>query len=249
LSVKKASKVRMSILAVLAAALAAPAVPAQFMSTNATVYAPAVTSGVASLNWAGYALSGGTYTDVQAAWTQPAANCAGGQASMSSFWVGLGGFSPTATGVEQIGTASNCDGKGSPSYFAWYELFPNPAVTLPISLQPGDKVDARVSFSDGAYTLTMATTSGGTYSASQPGPGDNTSAEWITEAPATCTPSFSHCKPLPLTDFGSVGYTGTSATPFDGGLYQITMVTKSYTPKAVPGPFDGSSFSVNWAHK
>jgi len=110
-------------------------------------------------------------------------------------------------------------------------------------------VDAAVSFGDGAYTLTLTTSSGGTSTTTVPGSGDNSSAEWITEAPSTCTPSFSHCKPLPLTNFGSVDFSGTTVAPLSGDLFQITMVTRSFTPKAVPGPFDGNTFAVSWAHK
>jgi hypothetical protein len=233
----------MTVLALLAAALAVPAGSAQFMGPNAAVYAPTVSAGVASLNWAGYALSGAEYTSVQASWTVPTARCDSGQSSMSAFWVGLGGFSPNATGVEQVGTTSNCDAKGSPSYFAWYELFPQPAVFIgPVN--PGDTINASVSFADGSYTLQL-----NDFSATVEAAGDNTSAEWITEAPATCTQTFSHCKPLPLTDFGSVTFNGTNASTFDGALFQITMVTKSFTPKAAATPFDGSTFTVFRLHK
>ena len=250
MSAQKASKVRMSLLALLALVLTAPASTAQFMGKNAAIYAPTVTPGVASLNWAGYALSGASYSNVQGHWTQPAATCTSGQSSMSGFWVGLGGFSASATGVEQIGTASNCDGKASPSYFAWYELFPAPAVTLPINVQPGDSVDAQVTSSDGSYTFTLTTSSGGTFTTTQTPavPGDNSSAEWIAEAPATCNPQM-HCKVLPLTNFGGITYSGADATPFDGGLTPIAMVTKTLTFKALPGRFQGSSFSVHWLHK
>jgi Peptidase A4 family len=244
----KASKVRMTVLALLATTLAAPAGSAVFMGTNAAVYAPTVAAGLASLNWAGYALYGApAYTSVQGSWTVPAATCDSGQASMSGIWVGLGGFGPHPTGVEQIGTASNCDAKGSPSYFAWYELFPLPAVLIgPVS--PGETINASVSFAAGTYTLQL-----NDFSQPIAATGDNTSAEWIAEAPATCTPDPgppAHCRPLPLTDFSPVTFSGMNSTPFAGPMFQITMVTKSFTPKAVvAAPFDGSSFTVLRLHK
>src|SRR5439155_25506393 len=80
LSATKASMVRTSILAVIAAALTLPAGPAQFNDTNAAIYSPSVTAGVASLNWAGYAYTGDTYNSVHASWVQPAADCSSGQA-------------------------------------------------------------------------------------------------------------------------------------------------------------------------
>jgi hypothetical protein len=236
----------MTVLALLAAALAVPAGSAQFMGTNAAVYAPTVVAGVASLNWAGYAETGfPSYNSVQATWTVPAATCDSGEASMSAVWVGLGGFSQNATGVEQIGTSTNCDGKGEPSYFAWYELFPLPAVMIG-GVTPGETINASVvANADGSYTLTM---NGQSFTVTTPA-GDNTSAEWIAEAPATCTKTFSHCKPLPLTDFGSVTFANMNASPFFGPMVQITMVTKSFAIKAAPTSFDGSSFTVYRLHK
>ena len=40
---------------------------------------------------------------------------------------------------------------------------------------------------------------------------DTSSAEWIAEAPSQCD-STSSCTPLPLADFGTVQFTGASAT-------------------------------------
>lgn len=52
----------------------------------------------------------------------------GGPGAASAFWVGLDGSSSTS--VEQLGRDSDCD-SGTPSYYAWYEMYPNPSVTLP----------------------------------------------------------------------------------------------------------------------
>ena len=105
---------------------------------------------VQSANWAGYADTNDTYNSVASSWTEPTVNCAnsgggglggarlggglgglGGLCSgrrpsaASAFWVGLDGYSSTS--VEQIGTDSDCN-SGKPSYYAWYEMYPNPSV-------------------------------------------------------------------------------------------------------------------------
>src|SRR5438874_12384438 len=69
-----------------------------------------------SLNWSGYAATGGRFTKVSAKWTAPKVTCSGTN-TYSSFWVGLDGDGSNS--VEQTGTASYCQG-GSASYFAWY---------------------------------------------------------------------------------------------------------------------------------
>ena len=252
MSAYKASKVRMTVLALLAAALAVPAGSAEFMTPNQAVYAPSVVGGAASLNWAGYAQIGFSYTSVQASWTVPEANCEGGQASESAAWVGLGGVN--GPGVEQIGTSSNCDGKGRPTYFAWYELFPQPAQRIgPVS--PGETITASVQSTGGtSYTLTM---NGVSYTGDAGPFADNGSAEWIVEAPATCNPGT--CRVLPLTDFGHVSFSGMNSSMFFGPMIQITMLTKPpvgplgqplpYMIKAVPTPFGGGGFTVFRLHK
>jgi hypothetical protein len=247
----------MTVLALLAAALAVPAGSAQFMAPNQAVYEPSVVGGLASLNWAGYGLTMlPSYTSVQGSWNVPTANCASGQASESAAWVGLGGFGPHASGIEQIGTATNCDGKGQPSYFAWYEMFPAPAVMLgPVNA--GDAINASVvANADGTYTLTI---NGHSVTATAPTGGDNSSAEWIAEAPATCNPGT--CRVLPLTDFGSVTFSNMNASTFDGPMFKIIMITRSpvgpvgqplpFMVKAVPTPFDpnSDSFTVFRLHK
>ena len=103
---------------------------------------------VQSANWAGYADTNDTFNSVASSWTEPTVNCAEQQlrvvgrhpgtehsgraarwpGAASAFWVGLDGY--TSTSVEQLGTDSDCD-SGTPSYYAWYEMYPNPSVTLP----------------------------------------------------------------------------------------------------------------------
>ena len=75
---------------VLAAGLsAAPAALAKTQTTQST-------------NWAGYAVhrDGASFHRVSANWTAPSASCTSGQPSYSSAWVGLGGYSPTSSALE-----------------------------------------------------------------------------------------------------------------------------------------------------
>src|SRR6266566_6572578 len=100
-----------------------------------------------SSNWAGYAVTHRKpFTSVTGRWVQPAATCDQLSSTYSAFWVGLGGFSTNSFAVEQTGTLANCSG-GSPSYTAWYELYPKPPVMLRMSVRPGDTFSATVSVS------------------------------------------------------------------------------------------------------
>lgn len=213
-----------------------------------------------SLDWAGYAATGATFTTVAGSWTQPAATCPRSQAQEAAFWVGLDGFAPTDPTVEQIGTDSDCArGKkaGGPTYYAWYQLYPQSDVVLPTRaypVAPGDAIHAGVSVSGSAYVLTMSDGTKWQFTTTQTPTARprNASAEWITEAPSSC--SASKCKILPLADFRSVGFTAASADhqPISSSgfaSYQINMTTKggrktkAQTSALTAG---GSAFSVTW---
>jgi Peptidase A4 family len=216
-----------------------------------------------SLNWAGYGVTGGTFSNVAGGWTQPAAVCSS-KATQAAFWVGIDGLRPSDPTVQQIGTDSDCTkGRarrgGVPIYYAWYELFPQGVVVLPTSnhpVAPGDSISAGVVASGSVYSLIIADGNkwffGTTLNASQPT--QNSSAEWIAEAPSVC--SGSRCKTTSLTDFGSIAFSGAaanhkviSAPGFTD--YQITMVTKgSKLVRAQPSglTFGGSVFGVAWHH-
>jgi len=211
-----------------------------------------------STNWSGYAAyaSGTSFTDVQGGWVQPAVSCSSRQKQYSSFWVGLDGYNSSS--VEQIGTDSDCIGK-RPSYYAWYEMYPAAPVTLSMTIQPGDSISAHVSVSGSTFTLTIAdTTRGESFTTTQTLNGAAlSSAEWVAEAPSSCSILF--CKVLPLANFGSVNFSGyyTTGNGHSGSISdpawnndQIVMVTQSLLTKAQPSALspDGSTFSVAWQH-
>jgi hypothetical protein len=213
-----------------------------------------------SLDWAGYAVTGPTFSNVAGSWTQPTATCPKKQLQEAAFWVGIDGYSASDPTVEQIGTDSDCTkakGKkpGGANYYAWYQMFPQPDVVLPTSSYPvahGDAISASVAVSGSTYTLTIVDGAKWHFSttqtpSSQP---QNSSAEWITEAPCT----GSKCKVLPLADFASVTFSSASANNAaisSAGFtdHQIDMTTKgAKKTKAQPSALSagGSAFTVTW---
>jgi len=205
-----------------------------------------------SLNWSGYAsYSGvGTFTDVIGRWVQPSATCSK-STTYSSFWAGLDGYNSNS--VEQLGTEADCS-HGRPVYYAWWEMYPNPSNTISgFTITPGVAYTAEVKYTgNGGFTLTL---SGGGQSFSKNATLTNpslSSAEWIGEAPSMCAGS---CRVLPLTDFGTVNFSGSSANgqAINNSAWSydpMRMVTNGLVTKATPSNPDatGSAFSVTWAH-
>lgn len=217
-------------------------------------------SSVVSTNWSGYAVDGEKFTKVQGAWTQPVATCSG-TSGYAAFWVGIDGYDSNS--VEQLGTDSDCSGS-TPSYYAWYEMYPAGSVdlsktTYPVS--PGDTLEAEVVVNGSAYLLAMRDISSSgttkwtfiTHQSSTTA--TDASAEWVAEAPSEC---LIICEVLPLSNFGTVQFQDAEATG-NGSFgpitsfadnYAITMETSSGTVKAQPSALSGGGedFSVTWHH-
>ena len=227
-----------------------PMVPAPGGPTPSTGAAPAVgavTPPVISNNWSGYAASGSTYTGVSSTWVEPSATCTSSTTQVAGFWVGLDGYGNTS--VEQTGTAMACSG-GSPTYWAWYEMYPAGSVNIAHPVAPGDvmraSVDATspttfvIKISDATQGWTFATTQ---TAATAPA---RSSAEVITEAPCCASGS-----PYPLADFTKVSYTKShldglplsEVLPVRINMHSITGVHQDRTS----GLFEGS-FSDSWLH-
>lgn len=215
-----------------------------------------------STNWSGYAVEGSSFTKALGSWTVPTVNCSATPNTYSSFWVGIDGW--TSNSVEQTGTDSDCDGT-SPSYYAWYEFYPNPSILISsVPVSPGNHISASVTYSGSEFTVTLTNESTGkSYSKSSRVRGAaRSSAEWIAEAPC-CTNSGGI---LPLADFGTVDfgqdYTGVSNTndatdssvsgaisAFGSNVFESIMVNGSTgADEAVPSALssDGTSFTVTW---
>lgn len=201
-----------------------------------------------TLNWAGYAASGssGQFTKVSANWTQTALKC-GSTTSWAVFWVGLDGYNSST--VEQTGTGGVCQG-GSPTYFAWYEVYPKqPIITINKPVKPGDafaasatavtKTSFKLVISDSTQKWTFTTTqtiSGAALS----------SAEVIAEAPSNSSGI------LPLANFGTIHFRLSMVNGKSIGSFsptEIVMVTSGGTVKAQPSALSGgTAFSVTWKH-
>ncbi len=239
----------------------APARPAAAAMTVAS--RDASTNPGDSLDWAGYAVSGVTVSAAGGTWTQPTAVCPAHKTTQSAFWVGIDGYQSTDPTVQQVGTDADCTkgtGRqpGTPSYYAWYELYPDPIVVLPTGnhpVAPGNVLTGHVSESGTTVTLSIVDVGHWSYSTVQVAPTAplGASAEWIAEAPTVCA---TKCKPVPLTPFGSVAFSGASADglPVDAPGYvdhQITMTKnkKGTIVKASTSPLSGgNSFVVSWIH-
>lgn len=215
-----------------------------------------------STNWSGYAVTGTSFTKALGSWTVPSVNCSTTPNTYSSFWVGIDGW--TSSSVEQTGTDSDCDGSKA-SYYAWYEFYPNPSYEITsVSVSPGNKISASVTYSGSKFTITITNeTTGKSYSKSATvRSAARSSAEWIAEAPC-CTNAGGI---LPLSDFGTVDfgedYTGVSSTndatdsstsgvisAFGSNVYESIMVNgTSGANESVPSGLssDGSSFTATW---
>jgi Peptidase A4 family len=234
-----------------------------------------------SSNWAGHVVTapGTTFTSVTATWKQPTVDCdVSGAGSSSAFWVGLGGYASSSEALEQIGTSADCDSQtGKPTYYAWYELVPNPSIKIKtLKVMPGDRITTSVNIVAADTVLvqlknrTRKTSFTKKLTFSNP---DLSSAEWIAEAPSLCT-SF-RCRTVPLSDFGSVQFTRIAA--IGSGIGGTLTANPGWTTTAVtlvadarrgffPGPqtfagantstagaspaaatTDGRSFTVQWA--
>jgi hypothetical protein len=200
-----------------------------------------------STNWSGYATTGSRYTSATSAWTQPTVACAAGETAYSSFWVGLDG--DTTNTVEQTGTDSDCS-SGTPTYYAWYEMYPKFPVNLANAVRPGDSLSASVTTNgSGSFTLTISdSTQHWSFTTKQSSRKAKLgSAECIAEAPSGAGGV------LPLADFGTVSFSSCTANGNPIGsepnLDEITMATTGGVVKAQPsGLTGGTSFTDTWKH-
>ena len=231
-----------------------------------------------SSNWAGYAVSaadGATplaYSNVSGAWKQPTATCTDGAQSYSAFWVGLGGLADGSQALEQVGTEANCSASGVATYSVWYELVPAAPVTIKLPIKAGDSIAASVAVSGRNVTVRITNvtqkkkTFAKTLTMSSVAP-DVSSAEWVAEAPSSCS-SF-RCRVLPLADFDNVtfvvakatanGHTGTIADPLwnasaislasEVGQGRFGMVASPASALPSPLSSDGSQFAVTYAQQ
>lgn len=222
-----------------------------------------------STNWSGYAVTGKGFTYAKGSWVVPTATCTGVKADQyAATWAGLDGFSSTDAHVEQIGTDSDCV-KTTPNYYAWYEFYPAGGFEiLSVPVKPGDKMSAEVSYdaTTAAFSakITDVTTGKSFIKSGKDTGAARSSAEWITEAPA----SASTGQILPMSDFGTVhlgkddsgvaatdtakdtAHTGAIGTFGAANINLINKVASASSPQTSTCSklsTDHTSFSCKWA--
>ena len=176
---------------------------------------------------------------MKGSWIEPEPTCPVRGSTFASFWVGIGGAGAASTGLEQIGTETDC-ARGLVRHSVWYELIPAGPVAIPLTVSGGDTLSAEVAISGQNVTLSITdATTGATYSKTVTLAAnlDTTSAEWIAEAPSTCTAK--RCSPLPLANFGTLAFTAASAVA-NGHLGTIADATWSATQILLHGVPTGS---------
>jgi hypothetical protein len=218
---------------------------------------------VKSSNWSGYASvikTSVTISEITADFTVPSVNCARSTlgttgSAYDSTWAGLDGFGDNT--VEQEGVDGVCTStKGPPSYFAWYEMFPNAPVAF-TGVSPGDAISVTTDKVGPDWVLTLHDlTTGGGFTTTQPCPSGarcrDASAEVITEDPGSATPFFD------LADFALVNHTAivlhastgvrrSLVAPTLWNTDEIEMIDGSGKLMAVPSTlYAGQAFNVGW---
>lgn len=211
--------------------------------------------GGTTLNWSGYAVTAenGTFDNVRGSWIQPDVKCVSGEMQVAAYWIGIDGLNTPS--VEQVGTGTACK-NGKATHYAWFEFYPAPAkIIQTISIAPGDRLSAEITTKGQHFTITLKnlTTGKSFKTSSVVADALKSSAEWITEAPA-----LPNGTGLPLSNFGSVTFTGSSASLDNaasdvrlGSLpnQQLTMVTTAGELRASATPLSdaGRKFKVIWA--
>ena len=134
--------------------------------------------------------------------------------SSVAFWIGLGGATRSAKGLEQIGTSADCSDTLVPSYSAWSELIPVPArpIELPIGVAPGDRITAQISARGATVTLTLrnVTTDEAFSTETTADLLDLSSSSGVDRGSAVLLVSH-RCTTLPLANFGTVTFTSATA--------------------------------------
>jgi Peptidase A4 family len=220
-----------------------------------------------STNWAGYAMSGDTYTAVQGTWVVPQVSYQAYPGSpdveASSTWIGIGGQDGDQTLI-QIGTMQAADPSGDTEYFAWYEILP--ATEVPISrkqypIKPGDTINATIECTAGCrpnvqatwvLTLSNANRWANPYTITVPYTSSLSSVEWIVEGPClknceSSEPGFAY-----LPNYGSTTFTSISVNNANPNLSRrpngIIMRDPNGNATSMPSdPIGGNSFTVNFA--
>ena len=163
-----------------------------------------------STNWAGYAVTGSTYTSVASNWVEPNVTCTAN--GIVGFWIGLDGWGSTS--VEQDGTGVDCS-SGTPQQFAWWETYPENSIQVyDAPVAAGDRMSSEVaSEGNGQYVMALTdwTANWSERNVVSAPTAQNASAEIVAEA----VTNGNSITALP--DFGDIEFTGST---INGGTLQ-----------------------------
>ena len=227
--------------------LASPGGPASTPTSGVPQPTPVPTSENTSHNWAGYAATGGSFTEVSGTWIVPHPS-ATSSAGVGATWVGIGGV--TSRDLIQAGTRDVTSG-GQRQFQTWIEMLPAASQQIPVAVAPGDSVTVSIheqGAGSGIWEISLTNnTSQESYQATVNYQSSESSAEWIEEAPV------GRRGILPLDNFGSVVFS--DATALENGdainLAQsdarpITLLNSRNQVLAVASAItsDGAGFTV-----
>jgi hypothetical protein len=204
-----------------------------------------------STNWAGYVRPGGPgeIAHIRGSWTVPAVNCGASENSASVHWVGIGGSATGDLLLIQSGTGADCN--GGATYYAWWEGFPLPSVSIDPAAYPVQAGDAVSVDIDGSSLLLWVISivnarAGWVFQTTVPFVSAGLSAEWIVEAPLSA--GTGGAGQSSLSDFGRVSFNSLEmnhAAPGLIGTQAIKMVDGNATLAVPSAPgAGGSSFDV-----
>ncbi|HET9174413.1 MAG TPA: G1 family glutamic endopeptidase, partial [Candidatus Saccharimonadales bacterium] len=202
-----------------------------------------------SYNWAGYMANSTTYTAIRGSWIVPNPTGNSTATTADATWIGIGGIS--TSDLIQVGSEDTVSAAGAVSSAVFYELLPaSPVYPTTIAISPGDVLTASITEqTTGTWVITITdSTNSQSFTTTVSYPSKNNSAEWIEE-----DPSYANGSLVPFDNFGTVNFSGASATTPSGSQTisavhgsSIAMVTQSGTTLAGPTALgsDGASFSV-----
>ena len=211
----------------------------------------AVGSAQVSSNWSGYVVGAPqgaaplSFTDATGTWRVPKITCTRAGTS-AAFWVGIGGSSDTSPALEQLGSSADCSTNKVATYRAWTEIVPAPARFLSMKVQPGDVLNAALLIQGQTVVMSLTNLTRGTRFSTRMTPAqplDLTSAEWIAEAPSLCR-NATTCQVVPLSKFGSVGFTKIAATA-NGHTGVLTDPAWAVTPVVLATSAGASRYTAS----
>ncbi len=208
--------------------------------------------GWTSYNWSGYAITDneGTVTQVMGEWSVPTVRPSHLSSSYSACWVGIDGFNNSSliqAGTEQ--DASLC----SESYYAWWEILPNPSQpidpnTYPVF--PDDRVSVSITRgADGRWTISIQnhTQSWAFTQSNLSYAGPSSSAEWIVEAPLVNgrIARLAHYSQIPFSTCQINGHSP-ELVMSDGGV--LIQCNRQVSTPSAPNP-NGDGFNMAYGSR